>query len=743
MVEEERQLQEEDDEVELHDDEPERFAFVDGDSEGEVRTPPRTATPDSAPARKKKVPRLGTNPKDKDLEVVDTYGQRLCALDGAIKINLAKLILRPVTAEEVATKRFRDGKGTPIDDKCWRCLLPRYEGSGAHYEFVRIGSNTGNLMQHCTQHHQPVLDALARLIEETPKAEAKYACEQLIKNTPAPSGSASLGRFVGKDTSEVSNELLCLIWFLDANISFKQFDNPLFRQLINALGGRQFPSSHTQVEQLLPVLYSFATKHMVACLQKCRSFFTSFDGWSKYGNRFVSQSYHCIDPTTFEYRILALDFIHCQTAHYAEVLAGVLQERQEHWTAGMVPEPIVAGGIADGAADVQSAGRCAFGDGKDGEDDDMSRCQNHKMKGAYEALERAAPEFKAAIDAVAALFVAVSYSANVNTMLQAFQDVNEISSCALYIYSETRWEGRVQLLACALKLRKSLPCLKLFAASQKIGAECSDFLDEPFFMRLAMYHKHLDAVHDVSRMFQTHRFPAGHLVLLAYHEVAKSFAPSLDLAAEAPIETEFRKAIRAAVAEFLVAPLTAGVNAFAKAAIFHPDICRLLQHGLLSEDVFKACVQAVEKDIDALSGEGTMVTNLTRVIFKTYLESCKERPEAQFLGFDEIKKNGLYGATDSMSYWRSIGREVGHPFSSLIPVASMLLALPAGEAHDEFVFSCSGRILSRDRNAMSAMRLEQVTILVMFIRNFGWSQHQLMEWLKKGLVELQGKGRGH
>jgi hypothetical protein len=69
------------------------------------------------------------------------------------------------------------------------------------------------------------------------------------------------------------------------------------------------------VERVLPVLYQYTVEYMVAHLKRCRSFFTSFDGWSKFGDRFVSQSYHCIDPATFEYRILALDFIHLQTSH--------------------------------------------------------------------------------------------------------------------------------------------------------------------------------------------------------------------------------------------------------------------------------------------------------------------------------------------------------------------------------------------------------------------------------------------
>jgi hypothetical protein len=215
-----------------------------------------------------------------------------------------------------------------IGEGCFRCLLPRYH-SASHPEFVRIGQNTGNLMEHCSQYHEPVLEALERIIAETPKTEAKFACEQYIKNLPPPPGSVSLVRMLGKDTPEMSNELLCLVWFLDANIAFAQFDNPLFHQLVRDLDVRQFPSSTTMVERVLPILYRFAVEHMVDCLKRCRSFFTSFDGWSKFGERFVSQSYHLIDPALFEYRILALDFIHVQTSHWSEVLAGALQERQE------------------------------------------------------------------------------------------------------------------------------------------------------------------------------------------------------------------------------------------------------------------------------------------------------------------------------------------------------------------------------------------------------------------------------
>jgi hypothetical protein len=320
----------------------------------------------------------------------------------------------------------------------------------------------------------------------------------------------------------------------------------------------------------------------------------------------------------------------------------------------------------------------------------------------------------------------------VNESLQAFQDVNDLSSAALYVYNETRWEGRVRLLECALKLRKSLPALKDFAEGHAIGTNCDAFLSERFFEQLVVYHKYLNMVDDVSKLFQTQQFPTGHLVVLAYLALADALLPSPDLA---PSEIEFRAAVRKAVCETLLAPITEGANSFAKAALFHPDICRLLQYGGLTKEVFTLCVESVREDIAALSGEGTAVTKISCLIFDTYLDECKQRPAAVFPGFTMLKKTGLYGMTDAMSYWRSVANGTGNPFHSLLPLAAMLLALPAGESHNEFVFSTSGRVFARDRNALSHWRLEQVTVLVMFIRNFGWSHSQMMTWLQDSLAK--------
>lgn len=99
---------------------------------------------------------------------------------------------------------------------------------------------------------------------------------------------------------------------------------------------------------------------------------------------------------------------------------------------------------------------------------------------------------------------------------------------------------------------------------------------------------------------------------------------------------------------------------------------------------------------------------------------------------------GEYGGVSALPFWKGIIglQSTSEPLAYLtilVPVAAMLLALPAGESHDEYVFSAAGRIYSDDRNAMSPARLEQLTVIVMYLRSGGWSQEKLNKWVQTAL----------
>jgi hypothetical protein len=82
---------------------------------------------------------------------------------------------------------------------------------------------------------------------------------------------------------------------------------------------------------------------MLKFFEACPSYFTSWDGWSKFGMKFVSQTYHVINPETFEYKLMLLDLIPCFCAQYGEVMKGLLVNRQSHWTNDMDSAPLAAG----------------------------------------------------------------------------------------------------------------------------------------------------------------------------------------------------------------------------------------------------------------------------------------------------------------------------------------------------------------------------------------------------------------
>jgi hypothetical protein len=144
------------------------------------------------------------------------------------------------------------------------------------------------------------------------------------------------------------------------------------------------------------------------------------------------------------------------------------------------------------------------------DEDGTNRCQSHKLKALYEEIERKDAEFALHISHLAKLFVSVSNSSNVNTALRAHQWVHDLADSALYLYNDTRWEGRVLMLQCALKMRESLPQLIGYAKMQQIGIDIPDFLEPSYFDRVQVYMECLSIVNSVSLLFQTRKFPAGH-----------------------------------------------------------------------------------------------------------------------------------------------------------------------------------------------------------------------------------------
>ncbi len=695
--------------------------FVEEDSEGDVEQPPVR----SQKARQHKRVHVGAVKKNADQFVVNHTGDWLKAANGGqVKINLAKFILTRVDedmVEDCKMRRVVDYEKNPIGVDHYRCLL---SGAKGHHEFIKVGTNTGNLKKHCDTHHELQLAAIARVIEETPKEETAVKVREFITTLAAP--SSDLRRFfVRRDKTSLEQELCAFVWVLDSQVPFAQLDNPLFKNFIASMG-HSFGSAKTMLDSILPLMYEFATGQQANFLRSCIAFTTSYDGWSRFNSKFLSQNYHCIYPGTFEYRILLLDLIPLQSQHFSEVISGALRYRQDIWTAESTV--IAAMGISDCAANMLAASSELY--------EDFERCQNHRIKKVYELGEAHSGQYLRDFNCIVSLCSHAATNANVSDVMRTYQYIHDLSELHFVLYNETRWEGRFLTVDRFYALRESLVCFEQLPLVGELREKVSDFLRPAFFVRLNQYLLYLRDLNDVSLLYQTQKFPTGCLVPLCVRFLQMRMEPSPDDVVPKYL-VDFKSSFADAIASVLVEPILGTCNGFLKAALFHPGIAPHLP-SFVQESVLHECWNAIECDMETISSKNKKFGELALGGYREFLTMRRVDPLPDIV-LSTMKDGGYYAGYRPLEFWQSIAnhREGENEFGGLylVPVASMVLALPAGESVDEFTFSSAQRTLTKERNRLSPTHIEQITVVRMFIRNFGWTPAQLSTWIREAQTE--------
>lgn len=741
--------------VDDNDDDDDEVMIDDDEVEDGVALP-STPKKGSLKARKKRAPdATGVSPKALDHFIVDSKGKNYEAKDGFVRININKLLFRQVTTEDLKLdlKNKLDSDGKRLTTQHFECLVPATDP--AHRKFHLIGDNSGNFGKHAKKMHRPVIEALKRVILENPKEEALEKCRQFLTKLPPPSGG--LGGWVtrvshvGTDDAndkqeDLMSEACALLWFLDADIAFDQFNNPLFHQFIRQLTGdaeRRLASSTTVVESILPALYQFSTDDMVEIhLSKWRAFYNSFDGWSKFGRRFVSQHYHGIDDRTFTYAALLLDLIPINVNHYKEVLAGALITRQDYWTGKMneAIQPLRAGGVADGASDMQAAGAIMFNDG------DQSHCQNHGLNSVYKDLRDLDIAFSRDASALFHMISFVVGNSTINASLRIYQFTNELCALQLVMANDTRWDGELRAIERALELKDSLPVLTGIREYVKWSERVLDFLQASYFRRLQSYVPLLQLMRSASKLYQSQKYPTGCFVPLMVDELCRA---CIRLEQEQEHVVELKDSMRSVLQKrlsYILEPANGSTNPFLMAAALHPGVWATLRvRKAVSEAVQQATIEGICVESKNVMGDDDAHEMIESVLTKgayqnVVMELEKTINADDALNFDVIVGTGELCSVQHLKFWKSVVDKVHKKHMTLqllVPTAAVLLALPASEAIDETVFSRTGRILSKHRTSLSDPNVERMTVIRMFVENSGLSIMQLNRWVKRALAELK------
>jgi hypothetical protein len=88
-----------------------------------------------------------------------------------------------------------------------------------------------------------------------------------------------------------------------------------------------------------------------------------------------------------------------------------------------------------------------------------------------------------------------------------------------------------------------------------------------------------------------------------------------------------------------------------------------------------------------------------------------------------LHADGTFRGMTFLGFWRTVAKD--NTFCSgfltpLLRVAAMMGSIPAGESIDEVTFSSTGGTMQKNRASLGVSRIEQITVIRMFIRRQKW-----------------------
>ena len=342
----------------------------------------------------------------------------------------------------------------------------------------------------------------------------------------------------------------------------------------------------------------------------------------------------------------------------------------------------------------------------------------------------------------------VCSNSNIARYLQRYQQANELAELHVKMECATRWSGLFSCMTRFDELRESLPVMQEMGEVKALSSKVTDFLQPAFFLRLKGYLEVLSELNRLSEFYQTQKFPVGCFVPLLTGHLHQYFQPSMmDSAYIASLKKAFLKSVETRMLKCLSEPS----STFLQAAVLHPGVCSgLVGLGFVEQGVIDGAFDNVV-DQAVLLAENDSVRPLLLGALAIYRGQLP-RGEAPKVNISSLKESGSYFGVSHMSFWRGVvwtdpkTNKKATPnaefLGSLAGVASMLLALPAAEAVDEFAFSSSGATFTKGRASMAPPTLEQVTVIRMYIRNRGFRMTDVQRFLDKALSTRPEEAEG-
>ena len=528
---------------------------------------------------------------------------------------------------------------------------------------------------------------------------------------------------------KLMKEVALLRWMIVSKVAFNTLDQPAFHDLLTDWGV-SLEAKSTMLNLLSP-MFEHVVSLRKAALAQCAGIACTFDLWTSCaGRKYLAVTYHGVDRNWQLFHCV-LDVVHFHGTTQSELIAAVVESCIEKH---LPKDKLVTVVVSDGAGDAKHAREDLLDfDGHDCFNHDLNLCLGDALKLA----KGAATDFSS----MEYLIREVESDKNLRIFFENMQEIAGFDVAQKFVHrNDTRWTGLGDCLVKFLKMRDSFFVEEgedaRVAILEDWPAELSqDVFQYTFWDQLRGYSDLLLPLNIVAKSAQSLSFPTGSRVPKYISDMRTAWTRTIAKLGNEEVKG-FGDALLKCLTKRCNKYLTHPCNTL-KAAALDPSQSRfLLDYGVSQEvvdDTWDAIVKEGMDEYRAMQKDGGDGLGLYDG-FDDAEEGIVKGQVAALRSF--LKKSQVpANSDDPLSFYRTNVFHCTTYAPLACRVATNLLAIPAGEAHSERVWSWAGGFVTKLQNRLADDTLQELIVMYDFFRSDQVSWEEFKQSFARALRE--------
>lgn len=604
------------------------------------------------------------------------------------------------------------------DQNRWYCLANDYQPcSGSVKKDQNAGAKTGNFVDHCINNHKEWFDLVQASFMENGKVGAQTQFQTLLNGAKSKQGTARRLEDFGvrgkKEPGKLKKELRLLLWAIKCNVPLSRFDDPNWEGFLKGVGVSLCGSK--QLMRLVEPLYAIAEKLVTQEIAKAVAVSTAMDFWTSVaGDHYLALTYHWMDDL-LNLRSALLDCVPFPGQAFGETIATVADARWDfHFKVEGRPEPMRGAIVSDRGANVRAARDALV-------PHDSENCFCHLLDSVVRSVYAEngmfhSPDF---FRDLAVIDILAKGLRSKPMHMRAFQAKCPADVAHLVVVTDqtTRWEALVRECERALALKDGFNVFfhDRLELKNSLGKHCPvDVFEGSYWNRIECYKKLLEKFRTASKIAQSESEPTLCQVVKLIIGLEQYCQPSVE---DFPVWARVKRQFWLAIEQFLRPEINKLCNV-TKACLLDPRNHACVEW--LGSDIYAEAWDELAEEAIELQPAQAGEEDFTAQIIKAEMGVLRKRMESVWKQGSEM---------DPVTFFR----EHMASLQRVIKVVCMYLSIPASAAKPERVWSFTGWLVTKQRNALGVDMVEAMAFIWDFTRQPFFNFDSIVEEVEKAV----------